>query len=225
MLQVLAISNYMSKEATQKFTIKLYTDHKYLWVKHTTYRKAESFRAGSLSKLDSMVNSNPIFNAKCDKFSTNWFELFNFHKPTCTCNHTYNLHQKSISAITSANFHLFISCYMFTKPSLRSQLTLPFLIPQQFLSPFSLAQPCLQFLHKKAFSWPQPWKSLESWLCFNICLLPWSMDRKKGPKSIYSSLLKLRKLVRCRKSTFTHISILLPLLPYPTNTIRRTNFH
>ena len=56
-----------------------------------------------------------------------------------------------IHSSSSANFHLFIPCYMFIKPSLWSQLTLPFPIAQQFLSPFSFAQPSLQFLHKKHF--------------------------------------------------------------------------
>ena len=65
------------QEKPLKFTINLYTDHKYLWVKHTTHPKVESLRAGSLSVLDNIVNNNPIFNVKCDEFSTNWYEFFN----------------------------------------------------------------------------------------------------------------------------------------------------
>ena len=40
-----------------KCIIKLYIDHKNLWVKHTTHQKAESLRGGSLSKLDNMVKA------------------------------------------------------------------------------------------------------------------------------------------------------------------------
>ena len=47
-----------------KFIKKLYTDHNTLWVKHATHRKAESLRAGSLSKLGDMVNSNSVFNTE-----------------------------------------------------------------------------------------------------------------------------------------------------------------
>ena len=43
-----------------------------LWVKDTTYQKAESLRAASLSKLDNMVNKNSIFNTKYAEFSTKW---------------------------------------------------------------------------------------------------------------------------------------------------------
>ena len=80
------------QEKPLKFTINLYTDHKYLWVKHTTHQKAESLTAGSLLVLNNMVNNNPIFNVKGAEFSTNWYEFYNFCKPTCTCNHPYNLH-------------------------------------------------------------------------------------------------------------------------------------
>ena len=45
-----------------KFTIKLYTDHKNLWFKHTTHQKAASLRASSLWKLENMVNTNSVFN-------------------------------------------------------------------------------------------------------------------------------------------------------------------
>ena len=79
-----------------KFIIKLCADHRNLWVKHTTHKKAESLRAASLSNLDKIVNSNSIFNTKFDEFSTKWQELLNFQKPTCTYNHHQNLHQKFI---------------------------------------------------------------------------------------------------------------------------------
>ena len=62
----------------------------------THYPSKKSLRASSLSKLDNMVNSNSIFMRRCAKFSTKWFEILNFNKPTCIYKHPYNLHQKSI---------------------------------------------------------------------------------------------------------------------------------
>ena len=53
-----------------KVFIKLYTDHKNSWVKHTTHQKAESFRVVSISKLNNIVNSNLIFNTNCAEMST-----------------------------------------------------------------------------------------------------------------------------------------------------------
>ena len=55
-----------------KFTIKLYTYHNTLWIKHVTHQKAEPLRAASLSKLDNMVSNDSIFNAKYAEFSTKW---------------------------------------------------------------------------------------------------------------------------------------------------------
>ena len=52
---------------------------------------------------------------------------------------------------------------------------------------------------QKAFSLPQPWKSLKSWPCFNICFLPWSKGRKKRHTSTDSFFLRFRKLMYCRK--------------------------
>ena len=52
-----------------KFFIKIYTDQKNIWIKHATYKNSESLRAVSLSKLDSMVNSNSIFNTKSAKMA------------------------------------------------------------------------------------------------------------------------------------------------------------
>ena len=66
--------------------------------------KGESLRATSLSKLDSKIKSNSVFNSECAEFSTEWYVLFHFYDPTCAYNHSYNLHQK----FSSTNFNLFI---------------------------------------------------------------------------------------------------------------------
>ena len=51
----------------------------------STYQKAESPRAASLSKLDNTVNKNYIFKTiKCAKFSTNWWVPFDFHNNATT---------------------------------------------------------------------------------------------------------------------------------------------
>ena len=57
----------------------------------THYPSKKSLRASSLSKLDNMVNSNSIFMRRCAKFSTKWYEILNFNKPTCIYKHPYNL--------------------------------------------------------------------------------------------------------------------------------------
>ena len=50
-----------------KFAIKLYRDHKNLWLKHALHQKTESYKSCFSSKLDNIVNSNSIFNTniKC----------------------------------------------------------------------------------------------------------------------------------------------------------------
>ena len=55
-----------------KFIIKLYT----LWLKHANHQEAESLRDPSLSKLDSTVNNNSIFNTKYAEFLTKCFFIF-----------------------------------------------------------------------------------------------------------------------------------------------------
>ena len=137
-----------------------------------------------------------------------------------------------IHSSSSANFHLFIPCYMFTKPSLWSQLTLPFPIAQQFLSPFSFAQPSLQFLHKKHFpylSHGSLWKA-DSVLISAFFLEVWA--EKKGTQALIHFCSGSENWCiagnslwwRCLQSkwktiqstfthTFTHLFINNPLIP------------
>ena len=79
-----------------KIIIKLYPDHNNLWVKHVTHQKAESLRAGFLSKLDNTVNSNSISNTKYAGFSTEWYVLLHYHNPICAYNHPFILHQELV---------------------------------------------------------------------------------------------------------------------------------
>ena len=98
-----------------KFTIKLYTNHNTLLVKHATCQKAE---------LDNTVNNNSIFNTKYALQS-------HIHYPTCAYNHLYNLHQKIVFPLQLIFISLFHP-YLFLKSFSQSPLTLPFSIPQQF---------------------------------------------------------------------------------------------
>ena len=159
MPKVLDIPTHMSicQEKPLKFTINLYTDHKYLWVKHTTHPKAESLRAGSLSVLDNIVNNNPIFNVKCDEFSTNWYEFFNLllHVTTPT--------------ISIKNPFLYFSKFSPLYSLLHVHKTI-FMIPINTPFPYSSAIFISLFFRtaipaistQKAFSLHQPWKSLKS---------------------------------------------------------------
>ena len=101
--------------------------------KHATFQKAESLRCASLSKLDSTVNNNCIFNTKCPGFSIKWYVLLHSQNPTCAYNHPYNLHQKSFAPVQLFFTYLF-GPYLLIKSSLQSPITLPFSIPQQFFT-------------------------------------------------------------------------------------------
>ena len=137
-------------------------------------------------------------------------------------------------------FHL----YFLTKSSLKSPLTLPSSIIQQFFTsqflratiptiytkPFFLPQPFSQF------RLPQGTRELSSItrtdtddLIFLFFSKVWTMTA--GLTITDSLSLRIRKLVYCClqsewqtiQSTFSHNLSLLPLLPYPTNIIRRTH--
>ena len=131
-----------------KFIIKLYINHDTLLLKHATYQKAESLRATSLSKLNNTLNNNSIFNTKCAELSTTWQVLFQFHNPTCSYNHTYNLHQK----FSLANFQCLIPSLL-QKSFLQSQspLTLSSSLPQQFLNSLFLRVAILAMYIKSIF--------------------------------------------------------------------------
>ena len=116
--QVFDIPNHMPSQANQIYyhgnqyylLHSLYINHNDLWVKHATHQKAGSLRADSLSKLDSTVNSNSIFNTEYAKFSTKWLVLLHFYNFTCAYNH---LHQPmefppEILSSTSVNLQLLI---------------------------------------------------------------------------------------------------------------------
>ena len=82
--------------------MKLYRDHNTLWVKHATYKKDQSLRAASLSKLDNTVSNNSISNTNYAEFSIKSQVLLYYHNPNYAYNHLYNLHQKSVSPLQSS---------------------------------------------------------------------------------------------------------------------------
>ena len=75
-----------------------------------------------------------------------------------------------IYSFISANFHLSILPYLFRKPSLQSSLKLPFSIPRQFFTSLFSSTGISRIPKQSVFS--------EDWLCLNLCLFPWSMDKK-----------------------------------------------
>ena len=113
----------------------------------------------------------------------------------------YILSTKSPSKINSsisANFYIPIPPYLFTKPSLRSQLTLAFSILQQFFTSLFLRTAIPAIPTPKTFSLTQPWESLDDRLCFNLSLLPWSWTGTKELTITDSLSLRLSKLMYCR---------------------------
>ena len=65
---LLDVPNHMLNQANQISYQAIYKSYTLL-VKHPTYQKAESSRAASFLKLDSMVNNNSIFITKCAELS------------------------------------------------------------------------------------------------------------------------------------------------------------
>ena len=65
---LLDVPNHMPNQANQISYQAIYKSYTLL-VKHPTYQKAESSRAASFLKLDSMVNNNSIFITKCAELS------------------------------------------------------------------------------------------------------------------------------------------------------------
>ena len=57
-----------------KFIIKLYKNHKNLFVKHTHYtlQKAQTLRAAFPSKLENTINNNSVFETNCAELSRKW---------------------------------------------------------------------------------------------------------------------------------------------------------
>ena len=117
-----------------KFIIELYPDHNNLGFKHATHQKADSLRAGFLSKVDKTVNNVSISNKTHAEFCTEWQVLLYYHNITCAYNYLFNLHQKSISRLHSIFTSLFHS-YLFPKSSLQFPLKLTSSIPSNFSPP------------------------------------------------------------------------------------------
>ena len=184
----------------------------------THYPSKKSLRASSLSKLDNMVNSNSIFMRRCAKFSTKWFEILNFNKPTCIYKHPYNLHQKSIPSFQPIFTSLFsLTCsenhpYNPHKHSLFQYLG-------NFSSFFSLAQASLESLHKAYF------QRTDSVLVSAFFLK--YEKKKQGSQSLFlyrsgSNNWCIACSSLSTQSILTHTLILLSLFPDPSNTMTRT---
>ena len=131
---------------------------------------------------------------------------------------TVNLHQKSVYLLQSI-FTSLLHPYLFTKSSLQSRPTALSSIPWQFLTSLFLTV-IVPTICTKNISLPQPFsqfrlregnrescrESCEDWHCFNLSLLPQSMDSDISHTITNSLLLRLRELVCCRCG----------LLSYPT---------
>ena len=93
---------------------------------HATHQEAEPLGATCLSKLDNMVNKNSIFNKNVQNSLQNGKR--SLISQTCLCIQPLLRSSPKVHCSTSANFHLPIPSYLFTKPSLQSLLTLFFSI-------------------------------------------------------------------------------------------------
>ena len=228
--QVLDIQNCMPRpNHTQpsKFIVKLFTVLNTLWFKHNNHQKAESSIAASIrwhgqqqykgqSSIQSLLNS--LQNSK-------WCFIFT----------------------TSVIFQLPIILLLVQKVIHTISLTLPASIPQQFLTylflrtttttiyiKISLPQPFSQYrLHQETRESFEDWYCLISlfflkvWIVLTVdsqrlilyrsCSETWCI----AGSSIWCRYLQLEWQIT--QSTISYTLNLLPLLPYPTNTITRTH--
>ena len=113
--------------------------------------------------------------------------VLNFHNPSCGYNQHCNRYQETVPLLQSIFTSLFHP-YLFTKSSLQSPLTLPSYIIQQFFTSVSLRAtiptiytknifPTSNILPIQAASTDQEVREYwEDWHCFNLSLLPQSMN-------------------------------------------------
>ena len=110
-----------------------------------------------------------------------------FHNSNCAYNGSYNLHQKSVPLLQPRFTSLFHP-YLLTNSSLQSLLKLPCSIPQQYFTSLFLRTaiptiyiknifPTSTIYPSQATSGDQgAMGSCEEWHCFNLFLLPQSMN-------------------------------------------------
>ena len=151
---VLGIPNHMPNHANQFFLSScIQIINNFLSNTHDTLQKVQTLRAASPSKLENTVNNNSIFNTKCAEFSTKWKVLIHFHYLTYVYNHSYNLHHIFVPLLQPL-FTCLFSSYFFITSVLKSPLTLPSSVPQQFFI-FLFLCTGIRIICKKVFSLPQ----------------------------------------------------------------------
>ena len=149
----------------------------FLWFKYN-HQKAESWRAASLSKLG---NNSLIFNKG----------IFHFPAPWLSYNHLYNTHQIPFFTVTISHlqFHLTICL---TIPSILPMLPSSHLstclcsystVLPKIVFPTAVFQP-IQAATKN--QWVRNY--CEEWHCFNLFLLPWSINRNKSTHNYWSHI-------------------------------------
>ena len=134
--------------------------------------------------------------------------LFHFHNPSCGYNQPCNLYQETVlllQSIFTSPFHP----YVFTKSSVQSPVTLYSYKTQQFFTSLFLRRtipkiytknifPTSKILPIQATSRGQGAREYcEDWHCFNLFLLPQSIDIAGLTHNHWLSL-RLIKLVYCR---------------------------
>ena len=165
-----------------KLVIKLYIDHDTWWVKHATHQKA-----ASPSNLDNMVNNSSNFNTKYAEFlqmigATSFSQSILWIEPTLQA-----LPRNSSSS--SVNFHFPISPLLVQKIILTIPTNTPFIYNSAIFHLPLFAYNHRNNLHQKYFPCVKhslPIKAAsrkqgvmeycENWHCFNLSLLPQSMD-------------------------------------------------
>ena len=166
--------------------------------------------------------------------------VLNFHNRSCGYNQHCNRYQETVPLLQSIFTSLFHP-YLFTKSSLQSPLTLPSYIIQQFFTSVSLRAtiptiytknifPTSNILPIQAASTDQEVREYwEDWHCFNLSLLPQSMDSECRTHSqsliLYPSDWKIWYIAGAANHPIhLHYTLkLFSLLPYSTNTTTRTH--
>ena len=213
-----------------KFIVKLYTVLNTLWFKHKNHQKAESSIAASISMLDDMVNNNTKVNLQ---YKVCWI--------------LYKMVSDASFSLLQSIFNSLSYSYLFKKSSIQSSLTLPASIPQQFFTylflrtatttiyiKISLPQPFSQYrLHQETRVSFEDWYCLISLFFLKLWIVLTGVSQPLIPyrscseswciagSSIWRRYLQLEWQIT--QSTFSYTLNLLPLRPYPTNTITRTH--
>ena len=139
-----------------------------------------------------------VLNTEYAEFTTKCYVLLHFHNFVRAYRHPYNLQQKSVPLLQSIFTSLFHP-YLYQKSFLKSPLTLPSSIPQQFFT--SQQSTTKNIFHTSAIYPIQAEsrnqgtrESCKDWHSFNFVLLPQSMDSDNRAHNYLFLIVLARKI-------------------------------